>query len=608
MRERQTSGVRPRTPDFSRRISAFSSRRLREDLLPSGLTSGAKASIQNMPGIAALKRCATQNQARVRVFRQPDQVLGSELRRRVISDLFALLFLAAIFPLLCCSAKPDPNTLVMVIESSPTNLDPRVGIDAWSERIDSLIFDDLLSRGDHLNVAPGLAERWEIPDPLTYIFHLHRGVKFQDGHPLTARDVKWTFDSLLQGKIRSTKAAVYRFVGHIDAPDDSTVIFHMKEADATLLWNLSDGAMGIVPYGSLDEITRHPVGSGPFQFVSAETDREVILERNNDYWGEKAKLDRVRFAVVPDETTEALELRKGSGDVAINSLTPDTVLTLAREPGLAVERGPGTRLAYLAFNLRDPILKDARVRQAIAYALDRKPMIDYLWRGQAQLARSVLPTQSWAYDGDVRAYPHDPEKAKLLLDAAGHPAANGVRFHITMKTSLDANTRMMVAVMQQQLRDVGIVLDIRSFESATFFSDVIHGAFQMYGLRWIGGNEDPDIFEYAFHSAKFPPNGANRGFYANPKVDELIDKARREVDPAVRKPLYAEVQRILAEDMPYVNLWYLDNVVVHTRRVRNLKLNPAGNYDFLRTAELVPANEAATAQTPDRFGQAANLR
>ena len=499
-----------------------------------------------------------------------------------------LLVLASLFPSLSCSAKPDANTLVMVIESSPTNLDPRVGLDAWSERIDNLIFDDLLSRGDDLNVAPGLAERWEIPDPLTYVFHLHHGAKFHDGRALTARDVKWTFDSLLQGKIRSTKAAVYRFVDHIDATDDFTVTFHMKEQDATLLWNMSDGAIGIVPYGSGDEMTRHPIGSGPFKFVSAETDREVVIERNDEYWGEKAKLARVRFAVVPDETTRALELRKGSGDIDINSLTPDTVLALSHEPDLAVEHAPGTRFAYLGFNLRDPILKDVRVRQAIAHALDRQIMVDYLWRGQAQLARSVLPTQSWAYDGDVRVYEHDPDKANRLLDAAGYAAVNGVRFHITMKTSTDANTRLMAAVMQQQLRAAGIVLDIRSFESATFFSDVIHGAFQIYGLRWIGGNEDPDIFEYAFHSAKFPPNGANRGFYSNPKLDALIDKARREVDPNLRKPLYAEVQRILAEDLPYVDFWYLDNVMVHTRRVKNLKLNPAGNYDFLRTAELSP--------------------
>jgi peptide/nickel transport system substrate-binding protein len=501
--------------------------------------------------------------------------------------LGALLGLAACLALLSCASKPDPNTLVMIIESSPTNLDPRVGLDAQSERIDNLIFDDLLSRGEDLNVAPGLAERWEVPDPLTYVFHLHRGVKFHDGHALTSRDVKWTFDSLMTGRVRSAKASAYRFVDRIEARDDSTVIFHMKEADAALLWNISDGAIGIVPEGSGDEMTRHPVGSGPFKFVSAETDKEVVIERNEDYWGERAKLARVRFAVVPDATTQALELRKGSGDVSINSLTPDTVLTLAREPYLAIERSPGTRLAYLGFNLRDPILRDVRVRQAIAYALDPAPMIEYLWRGQAQRARSVLPTQSWAYAADATAYDHDVARANKLLDAAGYAAVNGVRFHVTMKTSTDENTRLMVAVMQQQLREAGIALDIRSFEFATFFNDVTHGAFQMYGLRWIGGNEDPDIF-YAFHSSRFPPNGANRGFYSNPRVDSLIDRARREVDPAVRKPLYAEVQRILADELPYVDLWYLDNVLVHTRRVKNIKLNPAGNFDFLRTAELSP--------------------
>jgi peptide/nickel transport system substrate-binding protein len=510
--------------------------------------------------------------------------LRFEFRRRLALG-FAVVCLF-LFPLLSCSARPDANTLVMIIESSPTNLDPRVGIDGFSERIDTLIFDDLLSRGADLNVAPGLAERWEIPDPLTYVFHLHRGVRFHDGRPLTSRDVKWTFDSLLQGKVRSIKGAAYRFVDHIDAADDFTVIFHMKKQDSTLLWNVSDGAIGIVPYGSGDEIAQHPIGSGAFKFVSAETDREVIVERNDDYWGERAKLARVRFAVVPDATTRALELRKSSGDIALNSLTPDTVYTLAQEPTLAVERAAGTQLAYLGFNLRDPILNDARVRQAIACAIDRRPMIEYLLRGEAQPARSVLPPQSWAFNGSVPAYDHDLKRANQLLDAAGYPAINGVRFHITMKTSTDENTRLMVAVMQQQLREAGIALDIRSFEFATFFADVQHGAFQMYGLRWIGGNEDPDIFEYAFDSSRFPPNGANRGFYSNPRLDALIDRARQAIDPNVRKPLYAEVQRILAEDEPYINLWYLDNVLVHTNRVRNLKLNPAGNYDFLRTAEL----------------------
>src|SRR5882762_810759 len=276
--------------------------------------------------------------------------LGMATCLRTLQTFQALACLGFLVFAVSCSGKPDPNTLVMIIESSPTNLDPRVGLDAYSERIDDLIFDDLLTRDAHLNVAPGLAERWDIPDPRTYIFHLHQGVKFHDGRLLTARDVKWTFDSLLQGKIRSTKSAVYRFVDHIDATDDYTVVFHLKEPFATLLWNLSDGAIGIVPYGSGDEVSLQPIGSGPFKFVSAETDKQVTIERNDEYWGEKAHLTRVRFAVVPDATTQALELRKGSGDVTINSLTPDTVLTLQQDPQLEVERGPGTRLAYLGFN------------------------------------------------------------------------------------------------------------------------------------------------------------------------------------------------------------------------------------------------------------------
>lgn len=474
----------------------------------------------------------------------------------------------------------------MIIESSPTNLDPRVGIDAQSERIDALIFDDLLDRDEHLNVTPGLAESWQIPDPLTYIFHIRHGVRFQDGRPLTSRDVKWTFDSLLQGRIRSTRAAAYRFVDHLEAPDDYTVIFHLKEPFSPLLWNLSDGAMGIVPYGSLTEMASAPIGSGPFRFVSAEPDKEVVLARNESYWGQKAGVERLRFTVVPDTTTRALELRKGSADIASNALTSDMVLALEEEPNLEVEHAPGTVLSYLAFNLRDPILRDVRVRQAFAYAIDRRPMIEYLWRGFAQPAASLLPPQSWAYDPDVPKYEFAPDKANKILDEAGYPAIKGVRFHVTMKTSTEETTRLMAAVLQQQLRAVGIVLDIRTFEFATFFADVTSGAYQVYSLRWVGGNEDPDIFEYAFHSDKFPPHGANRSYYVNPRIDALINQGRAETDPSRRKPVYAEIQCILASDMPYINLWFLDNVLVHSRRVRNLPLNPSGNYDFLKTAEI----------------------
>jgi peptide/nickel transport system substrate-binding protein len=292
--------------------------------------------------------------------------------------------------------------------------------------------------------------------------------------------------------------------------------------------------------------------------------------------------------VIPDDTTRALELRKGSADVLSNALPFDTVVALEREPDLTILRGPGTVLSYMAFNLRDPVSKDVRVRQAIAFAIDRSPILQYLGRGFERPAYSILPPESWAYNGDVPHYDYNPEKARELLEQAGYPLVNGVRFHLTMKTSTEGSTRVLAAVLQQQLRDVGIALDIRTFEFATFFSDVTHGAFQVYSLRWIGGNEDPDIFEYVFHSSKFTPNGANRGFYSNPRVDALINQAKSELNQEVRKQLYAQVQQILAGDLPYINLWYYDNVVVHTRRVNGITLNPSGNYDFLKTAQLAP--------------------
>ena len=374
----------------------------------------------------------------------------------------------------------------------------------------------------------------------------------------------------------------------METPDESTVSLHLDGPDATLLWNLSDGAFGIVPYGSGKELSRNPVGSGPFCFVRLEPDSEVILERNDKYWNKPANVARVRLNVVPDATTRALELRKGSADLASsNAFGADMIKTLQREPRLHVQREPGTGLVYLAFNLRDPILKDLRVRQAIAYAIDRQPILDALFGGFGRLANSVLPPQHWAYDSDVPQYPHSLDKANALLDQAGLPRGkDGVRFHLVMKTSTEESSRLLAAVLQQQLHDVGIALDIRSFEFATFYSDIVKGAFQLYSLRWVAGsNQDPDIFEYVFHSSSFPPRRANRSYYSNARVDELIDRGRTTLDQNERQRIYAEVQQILAHDLPYIDLWYLDNLTVHTTRVRDLEVPLSGNYDYLTTAQ-----------------------
>ena len=487
----------------------------------------------------------------------------------------------------CHSAQRDPKTVVFLIESSPANLDPRIGTDAQSQRIDALLFDGLVDHDASFQFIPALAASWEQPNPVTYVFHLRSGVRFQDGRLLTARDVVWTFNSILTGAVISPRAAAYASVESLEARDALTVVFHLKHADNFLLRNISTGAMGIVPEGSGRDFWKHPVGTGPFRFVSQQIDQDVVIERNPLSWATVPKLERVRFRVVPDAITESLELEKGSGDVAVNSLPIDSLPVLAARPDLRIEETGGTEIQYLAFNLRDPLLGDVRVRQAIACSIDRELIMRTLLRGHAQPSVSLLPPSHWAWIGAVDRYGYDPPRAQQLLDAAGFkPDRQGVRFHLAMKTSNDEGTRLLAAVLQQQLARVGIALDLRSYEFATFYSDVTRGAFQMYSLRWIGGNEQPDIFGYAFQTANFSPKGANRGHYSNARLDAVLDDAAKDEDPAKRRADYAEAQQILARDLPAFNLWYLDTIVVHNRRLIDVVPAPSGSYAFLATAQL----------------------
>jgi peptide/nickel transport system substrate-binding protein len=493
----------------------------------------------------------------------------------------------------CQGGREDSRTVVMVIESSPNNLDLRVGTDAQSERVGGLVFDALVKKDEHFNMQPWLATSWEQPDALTWVFHLRDGVRFQDGRPLGAEDVAWTIRSMIDGTLITAKGGAFANVAAVEVRNRLTMEVRMKRADEALLFNMSDGLFGVVPVGSGRDFGLHPVGSGPFRFVSAVQDKEVVLERNPEYWAGPAKIERVRFAVVPDAITTALELKKGSADVESNVITLDMVHALRDTPGLVTESGPGSAVVYMNFNVTDPVLKDKRVREAVACAIDRPAIVDAIWRGQATLAGTLLPVGHWAASpAKVAASPHDVARAKALLESAGFPAGkDGVRLRITLKTSTDETTRLMAAVLQQQLRAAGIDLQIRSAEFGTFYSDVTHGAFQVYVLRWIGSNEDPDIFRYSYATESFPPKGGNRGRYSNPLVDALIAAAAAETDQSKRRADYVEVQRILAEDLPGIPLWYPNNEVVHTKRLTGVKVRVSGNFDFLREASVAGAGE-----------------
>ncbi|MDE3104392.1 MAG: ABC transporter substrate-binding protein [Acidobacteriota bacterium] len=484
---------------------------------------------------------------------------------------------------------PDPTTVVVAIESSPENLDLRVGTDAQSERIGGLIFDPLVHKDAHYQMQPWLAQRWEQPDARTWVFHLRDGVRFQDGRPLEAADVAWTLQSMRDGSLVTAKGGAFAHVQRVETPDRLTVVLYLDQPDETLLFSLSDGLFGVVPRGAGQDFGLHPVGSGPFRFVSAVADKDVLLERNPGYWAGAPRLPRVRFAVVPDAITTALELKKGSVDVESNAVPPDMFRVLRQDPALVTESAPGSRVEYLNFNVTDPLLRDVRVRQAIACAMDRRAILDSIWHGQATPASTLLPRGHWAAaeDSQLAQYPHDVARAEALLQAAGHPPdKSGVRIHLSLKISNDETTRLTAIVLQQQLRAAGIDLQIRSAEFGTFYADITRGSFQMYALRWIGSNEDPDIFRYAYASTSFPPRGGNRGRYANAAVDALLQQAAEEPGQEQRRRLYLGVQQDLAKDLPGIPFWYLNNAVVHRRRLQQVVPSPSGSFDFLRQAVL----------------------
>jgi peptide/nickel transport system substrate-binding protein len=489
----------------------------------------------------------------------------------------------------CQSHRNDANTLQFIIESSPNNLDLRQGTDAQSERIGGLIYDALVRKDEHFSLQPWLATSWERLDALTWVFHLRDGVHFHDGRPLGAEDVAWSMRSMMDGSLITAKGGALASIDHIEVRDPLTVVVRMKRADNALLFNLSDGLFGVVERGAGADEGLHPMGSGPFRFISQVQDKEVIVERNATYWAGAPKIERTHFVVSPDTITSALELKKGSGDVASNVLTPDMAHALRDRPNLRIESGPGSAVIYANFNVNDPALRDKRVRQAIACAIDRQPLIQALWRGDAFPANTLLPRGHWAAasEKELPQYPHDVARAVRLLDEAGFkPDAHGIRLRFTLKTSTDETTRLLAQSLQQQLRAAGIELTIRSAEFGTFYSDITKGAFQMYILRWIGSNEDPDIFRYAYATQSFPPKGGNRGRYSNARVDALLQAASAETNQNVRRKEYVEVQQILADELPGIPLWYPNNEVVHSTRLSGVKLDPGGSFGFLRDAEL----------------------
>ena len=482
-----------------------------------------------------------------------------------------------------CSAPPSPPGVVtLAVLSSPNSLDPRVGTDETSQRAHQLIYDNLLSLDEHLRVSAGLATHWTQPDPLTYDVFLRRGVRFHDGHELTADDVVYTFSSFIDPAFLSARKGAYRTLDRVTAIDPYTVRFSLKEPFGSFPIQL---VMPVVPKDAGPGLRDRPVGTGPYRFVSFAVDDRLELKAFPGYFGGAPVNDGVVLKVVPDEIMRALELRKGTVDMVVNDLAPDVVHQLEEEQSVNVAESPGTDYAYIGVNMRDPVLADRRVRHAIGYAVDRQAIVDHLRRGLARPAIGILPPASWAFEPGVFQFSLDRRKARALLDEAGYPDPDGEgpapRLRLTLKVSTNEFIRLQAAVIQQDLKQIGIDLDVRSHEFATLYADVLKGNFQLFTLQWVGVS-DPDMLRRVFHSTQMPPTGFNRGYYENPEVDRLIDAAMAATTDEDRRRLYGEAQQRIAADAPYISLWYKTNVAVSRTNIEGVTLTPSADFTFLR--------------------------
>ncbi|HEY5997539.1 MAG TPA: ABC transporter substrate-binding protein [Candidatus Deferrimicrobiaceae bacterium] len=507
-----------------------------------------------------------------------------------------LLLLASSLALAACRQKLpiDEGTVVIALSGAPSALDPRIATDAYSEQLLQMTHAGLLRRDAAGKLEPDLASSFETRTPTDILFRLRPGLRFHDGREITSADVRYTFEWIGDPANRSPHRAIFGKIAAIETPDRHAVRFRLKEPFAPFLSELT---RGIVPAGTPARGYAPPIGAGPFAVADFEPGDSVTLVPFRGYHDGPPALSHVVVKFIPDSTLRFLELKMGSVNFVLNGIDPEMLPEAAKNPNLVVEEAAGSNASYLGFNLEDRTLSDPRVRRAIAMAVDRGTIVRTLWRGKADLADSILAPAFWAHAEGLPPVPFDPRGAGRLLDEAGYRDPDGdgpaMRFTLTYKTSQDALRLRIATAIQEQLRKVGIGLDVRSYEWGTFFGDIKKGNFQLYGLTWVG-LRDPDIYHLAFNSKRMPPDGANRNRYRNAEVDGLTEAGQRETDPRKRKAIYDRVQRILARDLPVFPLWINRNVLVRDRRVAGFRITPDEDYSHVRNVSIArPVPEAA---------------
>ena len=496
---------------------------------------------------------------------------------------------------------PQPAYGDTIIEASigdASYLNPILASDSASGDINGYVYNGLVKYDKNLKLVGELAESWDISeDGLVITFHLRKNVNWHDGESFTSKDVKFTYEKLINPNTKTPYASDYLIIDRLEIVDPYTVKIIYKEPFSP---GLESWGMGIIPQHIFEKgdfnnhpANRHPIGTGPYRFVEWKTDERIVLEANGDYFEGRPYINRIIYRIVPDQAVQFLELRKGTIDTM--GLTPDQFQKEAVSKEFLDKfnkfRYPSFGYTYFGYNLKNPLFKDKRVRRAITYAINRQEIIDGVLLGLGQISTGPFPPTSWAYNKTISVYEHNPEKAKKLLyncgwqdrDGDGILDKDGRPFSFTLMTNQGNKMRQLCAtIIQSNLKQVGIQVKIRILEWASFIHQYIDKKnFDAVILGW-SLSRDPDQYSI-WHSSQIKEGQYNFVSYSNPEVDRLLVEGRRTFDMEKRKEIYHKIHAILAKEQPYTFLYVADALPVVHKRFHGIEVAPAGiGYNFIK--------------------------
>lgn len=480
------------------------------------------------------------------------------------------------------NGKHLKNTLKIAFDSKIQTGDPRIiGSDANSQYIENIRFLSLIGYDEQGNLVNILANKIKPLSNKSWKISIKKGIKFNNGKEIDAYDIEATYHQIISPPNNfppSPRKAAFSNVTSFKATSKDEILIELKTPDASFLNNL---IIGILPKEAVtsaapNEIHNKGYESGPFLLKSSNSSDWILVRNNNYNFSEKPKIEEIDFRIITDSGTRYAALIKGDIDIAQNAIDPDKISLLQKSKSdqFHILSAPKLSTTYLAFNFRDPIFSNLKVRQAIAYAIDRKSLLQFRLQGQGTLATSMFPPSNYYFDSSIPEILYNPQRAKALLKEAN--IQDPISFSIKVSNSSKSTVEVAKAIAAN-LKEVGFSPTVEMLENSVFLEQVKRGVAKIWISPWVGF-KDPDHLRFVFATNMIPPAGGNRGAFSSASIDELLQEGLEEVNSEKRKIIYDQVQKLLGGELPYVYLWHSLNVAVISKNVEGFKLYADGRY------------------------------